>query len=233
MPFNLLLFPLVGGYYFLITFKLYKYRFQRLDNQKLLFNSVIAGAFLLLSAFIITIIFISLSPELATIFKRNFPLQLPYFGTALLSFFLGLSVPHIGNFFVNEKKAISDAIKKNGNELELLFESSFSKEHLIQLTLKNSKFYIGWVKALPIPQQSNYVQFLPAFSGYRDGESKQMIFTTQYLDVYATYVQEGEVIDLKTMTSFVIKIEEIISANLFDMDMYERFNEVDKETSTP
>lgn len=224
MPFNLLLFPLIGGYYFLVTFKQFKYRFQRVENQKILFNSVIAGAFLLLTSLVLTKSSLWLFPQQSAIIKSNFPLHLPYFGTTVLSFFLGIIAAEAGNLFINEKAAISEAIKRNGNELELLFESSFNKEHLIQLTLKSGKFYIGWVKTLPIPQHSNYVQLLPAFSGYRNGDTKEMIFTTQYLDVYATYVQGGEVIDLKMLTSLVIKIDEILTANIFDMDMYERFN---------
>jgi len=232
MPFNLLLFPLVGGYYFLIRFKHFKYLHQRLERQKLLFNSVIAGTILLSLSFFLTWVSFHLFPSRSNLIKENLPVNLPFFGTTLFSFILGVLFAEIGNLFINESKAISSAIKSIGNELELLFELSLSKENLIQVTLKNDKFYIGWVKSLPIPQQSNYVILLPAFSGYRDGDTKKMIFTTQYLDVYASYVQEGEVTDLKSLTSLVIKIDEIITANIFDMDMYERFNNSIKEANS-
>lgn len=230
MPFNLLLFPLVGGYYFLIRFKHFKYLHQRLERQKLLFNSVIAGTILLSLSFFLTWIAFHLFPHRSSIIKDNLPVHLPFFGTTLFSFILGILIAEVGNWFIDESKAISNAIKSIGNELELLFESSIRKEVLIQISLKNDKFYIGWVKALPIPQQSNYVILLPAFSGYRD-DNKKMVFTTQYLDVYASYVQEGEITDLKNLTSLVIKIDEIITANVFDIDMYERFNNSIKEVN--
>jgi len=186
MPFNLLLFPLVGGYYFLITFKHFKFLHQRLERQRLLFNSVIAGSILLLFSFFITWAFTSLFPEFSARLKSNSPVDLPFFGTTVCSFLFGILSAQVGNLFIDGGKAISRAIKKIGNELELLLEDSIKNEFLIQVTLKNDKFYIGWVRALPIPQQSSYIVLLPAFSGYRNGNTKEMIFTTQYLDVYAT-----------------------------------------------
>jgi hypothetical protein len=65
---------------------------------------------------------------------------------------------------------------------------------------------------------------LPVYSGYRDKETKRLHFTTQYLEVYATYVRDGDVIDLRDLNTLVIKIDEIISASRFDPDMYERFS---------
>jgi hypothetical protein len=41
MPFNLLLLPLIGGYYLLVTSRFTKYIHQRIDRQRLIFNSVL------------------------------------------------------------------------------------------------------------------------------------------------------------------------------------------------
>lgn len=103
-------------------------------------------------------------------------------------------------------------------------ENSFSGPEVIQLTLKNDKVYVGLIQSLPIPQHSNYVVLWPMFSGYREKETKRLISTTQYLDVYAQYVKEGAALDVRTITKIVIKIDEILTANGFDMEMYDRFN---------
>ena len=43
VKFDLLLLPLIGGYIFLITSYFAKFYHQRLDRQRLIFNSVIAS----------------------------------------------------------------------------------------------------------------------------------------------------------------------------------------------
>ena len=95
---------------------------------------------------------------------------------------------------------------------------------MIQLTLKNDKSYVGWMKSLPIPTHSNYISILPVYSGYRTKDTKELVFTTQYLDVYASYIKDGDVLDIRDLTTQVIKIDEIVTANKFDQDMYDRFS---------
>ena len=54
MPFNLLLLPLVGGYYLLVTSRFTKYIHQRIDRQRLIFNSVLVGIALIGLSIIVT-----------------------------------------------------------------------------------------------------------------------------------------------------------------------------------
>ncbi len=232
MPFNLLLFPIVGGYYFLVRSNLFRFLHQRIDRQKLLFNSIIAGVFLLIAAFFVSASAIYLFPQLNDV-KDYFPVKDNYSGTTVLSFFLGIFLAEIGNKFIDRKRCIRRAIKDIGNEFELLLDSCADQEELIQITLKNDKFYIGWVKTLPLPQHSSYIGIAPAFSGYRDKETKQLNFTSQYLEVYSTYIRNGEATDIRTLTNLVIKMDEVLSANKFDIDMYERFLHVNDEEKPP
>lgn len=226
MPFNLLLFPLVGGYYICIRFRYFRYIQQRLDRQKLLFNSVIAGVFLLIFTFIARLAFESIFPGASDRIYPYFPVKIPYFGTTAVTFILAIVLTEISNFFISREWAIKNSIKLIGNELELLLKSSFGNNQLLQVTLKNDKFYIGWIKELPLPSHSNYIRIIPAFSGYRDSE-KNLVFTTQYLEVYASYMREGRIQNLSDLrTDLVIKIDEIVTINNFDYEMYERFNNV-------
>lgn len=47
MPWNLLVLPLAAAYYILTRCDLLKYKQQRLDRQRLIFESVLLGSFLL------------------------------------------------------------------------------------------------------------------------------------------------------------------------------------------
>lgn len=226
MPFNLLLFPLVGGYYLIIRFRRLRYIHQRLEQQKLLFHAVIAGTFLLIISFAITFTIRHLFAEQVNQLNHFLSINIPYFGTTILSFFLGMIIAEAGNLFVDNTRAISDSIDIIGNELELLLKTSFNEDRLVQITLKNDKFYVGWVLTLPIPQQSRYIKMLPAFSGYRSNENKRLVFTTQYLNVYSSYIREGLITSLEDLNvNLIIHIDEIITASRFDIEMYERFND--------
>lgn len=62
MPFNLLLFPLVGGYYILSRFEYLRYVQYRLESQRVLLNSAFAGILLLTGCFILRAILNYVAP---------------------------------------------------------------------------------------------------------------------------------------------------------------------------
>ncbi|WP_443943493.1 hypothetical protein ACJVDH_11215 [Pedobacter sp. AW1-32] len=146
------------------------------------------------------------------------------FRNTSLSLFVAVLGTEFANLFVKREKAIKKALKKSGNEMELLLSSSFFDAHLLQFTMDSGKVYIGWVKELPKPFVTNYIRITPAFSGYRD-EKKELIFTTQYLSVYASYIDDGSVTHQSELnTDLILKVDKINTASYFDIDMYKRFN---------
>lgn len=223
MPFNLLLFPILGGYYVVVRSEFYRYEQQRVDRQKLIFNSFFAGIVLLCLSWIFTGLVSHVLPNDVQWMRDHYPLKQKYFGTAFCSFLLGVFATEITNRFLDEDRRISRAIDHIGNEFERLCESCYRNTELVQITLKNDKVYIGWMKALPIPSHSSFVSILPVYSGYRDKDRKTLDLTTQYLDVYASYVQEGTFLDIRDITTLVIKIDEVVTATKFDDEMYQRF----------
>lgn len=54
LPVSVLVFPIIGGYYLLIRAELFRYRQQRLEPQKLIFNSFLGGIVLIIASWIIT-----------------------------------------------------------------------------------------------------------------------------------------------------------------------------------
>ena len=119
-----------------------------------------------------------------------------------------------------------------GNEFELMLASSFTEGLLLQFTLDNNKFYIAWVKELPIPSISSYVRIIPAISGFRNNE-KELVFTSQYLSVYAEYINEGKITAIEQLKiDMVLDLKNVVSVSYFDKEMYNRFNRL-KDTTEP
>jgi hypothetical protein len=231
-PINLFIFPIMGGYYILIRSELFRYRQQRLESQKLIFNALLAGTFLIICSWIVGKLVSRFAPEALACLKSYYPVKEKYFGTFVGSFISAIAMTEITNWIVKKDIQVSKAIAANGNEFERLCESCYRNLDLIQVTLKNDKCYVGLLKALPIPSRSSYITILPAYSGYRDRTTKRLVFTTQYLDVYASYVMEGK-LNIREMTTLVIKIEEVISATRFDIEMYNRFIEIQEDSPKP
>ena len=65
-------------------------------------------------------------------------------------------------------------------------------------------------------------------SGYRAETNHQIIFTTDYTRVYQVLMEEDESRLVRGVNDFqvVIPVSEVLSANLFDWEAYERFNEL-------
>jgi len=142
-----------------------------------------------------------------------------------MSLLVAVAATEIANLFINRLNAIKRAIATSGNEFELLLSSSFFDAHLLQFTMDSGKFYVGWVKELPKPFTTTYIRITPAFSGYRKADDKELVFTTQYLTVYASYIEDGSVANTNELkTDLVLKADKISSISFFDMAMYNRFN---------
>ena len=226
MPWNLLILPLVGGYYLISRYNGYKFIQQRLDRQRLIFDSILFGILILAATIIIRYIFEFIAPDFIQLLYNYLPLKIPYIGTTIFSFIFPVVFTEIGNltFCSDHKKQIDKSIKKIGNELETLLRSSFKDSKLLKFALDTDKVYIAWVKELPIPTVSNYIRVVPVFSGYRDS-TKQLIFTTNYLSVYSEYVKEGKIKEIYELdVDLIITLDNLVTVSYFDIEMYERFN---------
>ena len=224
MPFNLLLLPLVGGYYLLITSRFTKYIHQRIDRQRLIFNSVLAGIVLIGLSIGFSKLIEYLEPAWFYSLKKSVPLQLPYTGTAVASLLLGILLSHLSNLFISNTRALSWSIRLIGNELEQLINGAFVEATLVSFTMKNGKVYVGWPVSLPRPSRGSYLSVLPLFSGYRNDE-QDVTFTTEYWDIYHQRREAGED-DMYQGFLLVLSTDEVVSASLFDLDIYERFGQL-------
>lgn len=224
MPWNLLLLPLISGYYILTRFYPFKYRQQRLDRQRLIFESILISVVFSVIIYLIRIIIENYNYQFCNNMYIKIPFKTPFLGTSLVILVSSILLTEIVNIFLDKEKYINKAIKSVGNEFELLLRSSFEYKKMLQVSLKNGKVYIVWVKELPIPTISNYIRVIPLVSGYRNNEM-EVIYTTHYLKVYAEYIEEGVTSDIEELDiDLVINIGEIVNISYFDSDMHKRFN---------
>ncbi len=232
MPWNLLLLPLVAGYYIFTKSYFFKFKQQRIDQQRLVFESIILAVAASIITYSIRLFYESVaSPEFQSIVYKAIPIKSPYAGTSLCILLLSITFTEISNLFLDEKKRIIKAIKAIGNEFELQLKSSFTENKLLLFTLNNGKIYIAWVKELPIPSVSKYVRIIPIISGYRD-DQKNVVFTTHYLSVYGEYIKEGKVQSISELnTDVILNSDDIVTVSFFDNEMYKVFNKVGKVES--
>jgi hypothetical protein len=96
VPTNLLLLPLLGGYWFLHTLYYTRFRSQRLDGYRLLLESLIAGVLFAVSGRLAVAI-LSLVPHVSRFWFAIAPRDVPFLGTACAAFLLGISLPYAMN----------------------------------------------------------------------------------------------------------------------------------------
>ncbi len=228
MPWNLLILPLIGGYFILSRCNLFKYKQQRLDKQRLVFDSILAGIIVFILTMLIRYLVDVCFPELIPFIYNLFPFHMPFIGTALSSFVISIIFTFSINISTDEKSQLAKSIEKTGDELELMLLSSFTEANLLQFTLDTSKVYIGWVIELPIPLNTNYIRIIPAFSGFRTDRRKLEI-TTHYLNVYDEIIKSSEE-EINLNPDLIIKLDRIVSVSYFDTDLYERFNNLSESS---
>lgn len=98
---------------------------------------------------------------------------------------------------------------------QLLFSAMINDRNLM-LVLDDRKVYVGRVATMGEPNENEgadqEISFLPFVSGYRDKDTLQVLFTTDYLKVGGNL-------------PLVIRQESIVSAREFDFSVYDSFQQ--------
>lgn len=239
MPYNLLIFPLISGYFILNSFAYFTEKYKRVTDQRLLFHSVITGIIYYTALFFIRRTIEAIAPKvIPAIFEWLEVFPIPHqtlLWTSASGFVIVVVTIPILNWCINQfsetklfvnlnlKTPVEQAVDRYGSELEQLFKASFLDSQLLQISLTNRKVYIGYANQILPPKESQYVRIIPVISGYRHNDTNKLIFTTDYsyaLDNFADNMTEcGYGLDI------IIKKNEIISANIFDPEVYDSFQQ--------
>ena len=235
MPFNVLILPLLGGYFFVTHWNCTRFVARRSTGERLLFYSAAAGVVFLVIAFVITRLLLIYFPGLDRQWHDFVGFE--YAGTSLLALTMGVSVwwPLNELCFERPKEAIRVLTSWN-NFLELLLYKAQDDPKLVLLTLSNRKVYIGAIVSSFDPvNDRKYIEFLPMRSGYRTEDSLEMVLTTDYTDVYAMMIRDDPRVSTKGIEDFriVIPVAEVVTVSYFDPKIYEMFNPSDAEEVEP
>lgn len=239
MPYNLFLITIIAGYFILSYSQLFKYNIQRFSRERILFESILAGFLIIVSGFILRVVFNFITcgkiiPFLLH-YLNKFPIEKPlYFWTFIFSSLISIFLAWFSNWMIvryySKNDQIIRAVNKNGDEIEKLFKDSAINGNLIQVTLKNDKVYVGFCEEIPIPKKTNYLKLSPYLSGYRHKDTKQLTITTDYEKVVDEFIAEikettGEDVDKITLnTDVIIKQDEILTATVYEQKVFDKFN---------
>jgi hypothetical protein len=170
-----------------------------------------------------------------TWFLFNFPLIYAYWdklvhvagsGIPMLACLLGLTLWWPLNLLFPYQAANTRLHEANGTTAldRLLYQASLA-QHLLSISMKDGKVYIGYIQELPPnPEERNsYFEILPVHSGYRDKDTREMKLTTFYETVYERLVESDADEEEWLVFLKVLKIDDILSAGRFDPEVYVRF----------
>ncbi|MFW6201032.1 MAG: hypothetical protein ACOC8B_00510 [Gemmatimonadota bacterium] len=231
MPLNVLLLPLLGGYVFVSYWNVTRFDARRYSGQRLFFHAAVAGTILMSVAFITARAVIVLKPELHDWWHRLVPFE--YTGASMAAFALGAMGWYPLNRFFDRDEWASRAVETWGDYLEALLMRAISEPQQVSVTLSNGKVYVGFVTRNFDPAfDRKYIQLMPVLSGYRAEATKELVITNDYGKVYRRMTGSNiSAVDAVDEFELVIPASEIVSANLFDPEVYRLFGEASLETS--
>jgi len=197
---------------------------MRGDSYRLLLQSSVAGAILLMASLLLVYLFGDTLRQVDIWWHRVVPLE--HSGVTFLSFFLGLLLGPLANIGFSKHRAAERAAKEKGDPLELLLRSAVSSYRPVLITVRNGKVYYGLVTFSSSPAVSvESVTILPRMSGYRRPKSRTVRFTTDYQPVLnAILTSDRRAVGLNPNDlAVVLPVREIESACFFEKRIHDRF----------
>ncbi|MFM7237222.1 MAG: hypothetical protein ACKOYK_10735 [Cyanobium sp.] len=193
MPWNSLLFALVGGFLFDTLWNRTKYNARRVDGQRLLLQSALWGVLLLILSYLI-IRWISLyAPGL----QQWWQSLVIYRGLSvpLLAMVLGGTLPWLLNLFWREDLQNLKSYKRFSDFFGAVLYQAQLDNNPVLIDLRNGKSYVGKVIECNTPghhDKSGSVLLQPLLSGYRSDENHELVLTTDYATWTSLIVRQVE-----------------------------------------
>ena len=166
--------PLIGGYWFLLTWNYTKYVVRQDSGYHLFFKSSIAGIFFLIVATQLVFLYDFFEYGIiARLIPNGFD------PSSILAMTIGIVSSYLLNIFSNKRNGLARAAESRGKYLQLMIQQAFDQLVMIEVTLKDGKVYIG-VPLNEMPFDSEDLNLFLFFSGYRESETKQLIISKSY-----------------------------------------------------
>ncbi|WOJ92911.1 hypothetical protein R0135_14105 [Congregibacter variabilis] len=233
IPFNLILIPLISGFWFVHKWKRTSIDSARSDRTRLIFFASIAGlVFAVVSRFFVVVLDQLEAFIVVTKWWGEFAL-FDHSGAA----FLTLPLSYLSAICANWMDARSpyevlvDWIKEHGNGLENFFIEASERANqdgtMVMISLDDNKVYVGWVQqGMREPHEpETFFSVVPALSGYRSPVTKELKFTDNYSDVIAK-LGDGKSNLNDADFKKVIPVDRIASIGFFDPENYYLFEKL-------
>ena len=217
-----LLIPALSGYWFLTHCHRTNHQIARNTGYHVLFQSSVAGGVIFSVAHLIILIIHRCIPQFSELWKSWIPY--PFADTVALGILVSFVLPYICNFVCTAHESDKKTADESGNLIELLLRESIEQGKFIEITLKSRKSYIGSViNSGAISHRESDISLIPVASGYRNKDSQELEITTNYAPVIAeSYPDAKSYLDYKDF-QIIIPKSEIVSARIFDPDIYRKF----------
>jgi hypothetical protein len=223
MPTNTLVLPLFGGYLLIHLIPYFRFRSQRLDGYRLLIESGIAGAFLLLAGRVVTYYLHRWAVwpiQTTENWWNQWAPPVDFLASAGCSLVLGIGVPCLVYLIPGCRRdaAIAKAIERYGSSLQRMLFSASIRERPVMLTLRSRKVYVGWIVDAPnLKIHESHLKIIPMFSGYRDEHTLEVVPTQDYRPVYE------KIHSSRKNFAVAIPIDDVQSCSSFDKIAFSLF----------
>ncbi len=245
---DIILLPLLGGYIFLIFFNRTRFYHQRIEKNRLIYNSLFVAFILTALVYLIDYIIFKnnnyyfklgkLETKEVSFYRNWLSIQIDNiihfrtygFKQSLIVLLISYPLARFLNTFKKNKEDFSFdyTINKWGNEFDKIIWNSLGEgndlDKLLMLTTKSNKVYIGHITKLSEPLENTYLRIIPSLSGYREKDTLKINITTNYTDVIESFSEENNTQELDKKLGIVIPISEIILISRFDHTIFGRFN---------
>ena len=236
MSIALLLLPAIAGYWALTHCNYTRFQAVRETGYHIFLRSAFVGAVLFGVARAITFSLdkFGVSPERWAAYTVD-----PYSAEVVLSLALGIIAPYIVNCGYSANRGARRSAERDGDDIELLLTDAVETANLVELTLRSRKVYIGFIlnSGLGRANQGD-ISIAPALSGYRHRHTQDLVITTDYRPVIRYSVEfairREDVGGVRDFNYYrvAIPLAEVVSARLFNFDVFEEFQRGGESPST-
>ena len=217
----------LGGYVFLAKFLVTRDSMARLSGYDMLFACGVAG-----------IVLAGVTMPLAMYLRAQSGYWWPgTIGAQTVAAGLGIPVSFVLASLLNKVSRIKKwrlnrlrtLAESNSDLIEVLLDDAIRGNCFVELALQNGKSYVGMPTRTVYAASSEGadVEVIPLFSGYRSSKRHELRLTRYYGNDILALVNSpiaGRPALLPRDFRVVIPLREVVTARLFDPDVFEHFN---------
>lgn len=226
MVFNLLVLPLLGGFFFASHCNITRASIKHIDGYRLFFQSALWGLLFLLIGH--TICYYGCINYSDAVARFHDFLSQAHMGKSIIALVIGIVLPFIVNVFYGKEKWTKKEISRYGDHFDELLLRAFEEEKLVQISMQNGKVYVGrTLQAFEPLSGFEYVKILPVQSGYRHPIQHKVTFTANYTKAYWKHIEDNPSnAQINNYKGVVLLVSQIVSASFFDQELYNTFNKL-------